>query len=220
MNRPVILVAVALVASSCATTNREQEREIAELRAQVERLKAEKAQAEAELAKALEREMQPSPAAAATLYRQALALEAEGRGADAVKLYERAVKYGSGKAALRLGEIYDKGIPGVPRDFVQSLMYYNAARQLGENVVLAGPRETLPSFEQAQALERDGKGAEAVKAYLRLARSGHGKAAKRLGEIYEIGIPGVERNLDESLKWYNAARVLGEDVPSTKRLTM
>lgn len=213
MKRLIGLVAIAGVAS-CASTSQEQE--LAELRARVESLKAEKAQAEAELARALEREKAPSAAAAATLYRQALALEAEGRGADAVKLYERAVKYGSGKAALRLGEIYDKGIPGVPRDFAQSLMYYNAARQLGENLPLAAG----PSYEQAQALEREGKGAEAVKAYMRLARAGHGKAAKRLGEIYETGIPGVERNLDESLKWYNAARALGEDVPAVKRLTM
>ena len=46
--------------------------------------------------------------------------------------------------------------------------------------------------------------------------SGNGKAAKRLGDIYDKGLAGVSRDYAESLKWYNAARVLGEDVPMAK----
>jgi len=38
-------------------------------------------------------------------------------------------------------------------------------------------------YEQALALERAGKGGEAVKLYVRAARAGSEKAAKRLGEI-------------------------------------
>ena len=71
-------------------------------------------------------------------------------------------------------------------------------------------------FRQAFALERRGKGGDAVKVYARAAVAGSGKAAKRLGEIYDQGIAGVSRNNAESLKWYSAARVLGEDVPVAK----
>ncbi len=71
-------------------------------------------------------------------------------------------------------------------------------------------------FRQGFALERRGKGGDAVKVYARAAVAGSGKAAKRLGEIYDQGIAGVSRNNAESLKWYNAARVLGEDVPVAK----
>ena len=67
-----------------------------------------------------------------------------------------------------------------------------------------------PLFAQAQKLEREGKGAEAVKVYVRAARSGDGKAAKRLSEIYRTGIPGVEPEYPEYQQWVNAARVLGE----------
>ena len=74
--------------------------------------------------------------------------------------------------------------------------------------------ETL--FDQVMALEQQGKGNDAVKVYVRAARSGNGKAAKRLGEIYDKGLAGVSRDYAESLKWYNAARVLGEDVPMAK----
>jgi TPR repeat protein len=55
-----------------------------------------------------------------------------------------------------------------------------------------------------------------VKLYVRAARSGNGRAAKRLGEIYDKGIAGVSRDYPQSLKWYNAARVLGEQVPLAK----
>ena len=71
-------------------------------------------------------------------------------------------------------------------------------------------------FEQASALEQQGKGNDAVKLYVRAARSGNGKAAKRLGDIYDKGLAGVSRDYAESLKWYNAARVLGEEVPLQK----
>jgi len=80
--------------------------------------------------------------------------------------------------------------------------------------VAPGGSETL--FEQGMVLEQQGKGNDAVKMYVRAARSGSGKAAKRLGEIYDKGIGGVSRDYAESLKWYNAARVLGEDVPMAK----
>ena len=72
-------------------------------------------------------------------------------------------------------------------------------------------------FEQASALEQQGRGAEAVRLYQRAALDGgSGKAALRLARIYEQGIPGVTRDYDLSLRWYSAARVLGEDVPAKK----
>ncbi len=80
----------------------------------------------------------------------------------------------------------------------------------------AVPMSAQQLFDPAQALEGEGKGGEAVKLYVRAARSGSGKAALRLGEIYDKGIAGVSRDYAESLKWYNAARVLGEDVPMAK----
>jgi TPR repeat protein len=79
-------------------------------------------------------ERQRSQRALEAIHEQALALEREKRGAEAVKVYERAVRQGSAKAALRLGEIYDKGIPGVSRDSTLSVKWYSAARVLGAEV--------------------------------------------------------------------------------------
>ena len=65
-------------------------------------------------------------------------------------------------------------------------------------------------YEEAADLERQGKGIEAVKLYIRAARSGNPKAAMRLSEIYEKGLLGVKRDQAESQKWNNFARTLGD----------
>jgi len=91
-----------------------------------------------------------------------------------------------------------------------------AKREAATTTVAAAPAGSDTLFQQASTLEQQGKGGEAVKAYTRAARAGNSKAMKRLGEIYDKGIPGVSRDYAESLKWYNAARVLGEEVPLAK----
>ena len=110
--------------------------QIADLRDQLELSRAR----EAQLAKLLERRsVEAVRTKAQALYEQARRLEVEGKGAEAVRVYIRAARARLGKAALRLGEIYDKGIPGVARDPAESLKWYKAARALGEPVPLKGP---------------------------------------------------------------------------------
>jgi serine/threonine-protein kinase len=75
-----------------------------------------------------------------TLYQQALAMESGGNAKDAIRIYRRAARAGSGKAAKRLGELFDKGANGVPRDYAESLQWYETARQLGETIETAGKR--------------------------------------------------------------------------------
>lgn len=134
MKRFVGLVAIVLGVASCTTTNPEQEKEIAQLRSQLEQARADKARAEAELAEAQASAKRMEAASGTSLYQQALAVEAEGRGLEAVSAYVRAARSGSGKAALRLAQIYEKGIPGVSVDYANSLKWYIVARELGEDV--------------------------------------------------------------------------------------
>jgi|SRR5947207_1637407 len=58
---------------------------------------------------------------AEALYFQGQALEQDSRGREAVRAYSQAMRAGSGKAAKRLGEIYDKGLLGLPKDYAESL---------------------------------------------------------------------------------------------------
>ncbi len=74
------------------------------------------------------------------LFEQAEAMEKSGQASQAIRIYRRAARAGSGKAAKRLGEIYDRGVPGVSRDYAESLQWYETARQLGETVETAGKR--------------------------------------------------------------------------------
>jgi TPR repeat protein len=75
------------------------------------------------------------------------------------------------------------------------------------------PAQPESLYQQAVNAERDAKNEQAVKLYVRAARAGDHKAATRLSEIYDKGIPGVSRDYAESLKWQNAARILGGGPP-------
>lgn len=77
---------------------------------------------------------------AEAMYQQALALEGSGKAADAVRIYRRAARAGHGKSARRLGDIFDRGVPGVSRDYAESLQWYQTARALGESVEISGKR--------------------------------------------------------------------------------
>ncbi len=74
------------------------------------------------------------------MYQQALAMEGSGKAADAVRIYRRAARAGHGKSAKRLGDIFDRGVPGVSRDYAESLQWYQTARDLGETVEVSGKR--------------------------------------------------------------------------------
>ena len=77
---------------------------------------------------------------------------------------------------------------------------------------------TASSLHVAQGFESEGKGKEAVKAYIAAARTGSCESAKRLGDIYDKGLIGVSRDYAESLKWYGFARALGTcEVPAPAR---
>ena len=73
------------------------------------------------------------------LYQQGLKMEGTDAKA-AVRIYRRAARDGNGKAAKRLGELFDKGAPGVDRDYQEALSWYSKARELGETVELSGKR--------------------------------------------------------------------------------
>jgi class 3 adenylate cyclase len=87
----------------------------------------------------------------------------------------------------------------------------------------AEPAAAAPSstshdqYRVAAGLEAEGKGKEAVRAYIQAARGGNCEAAKRLGDIYDAGLLGVSRDYAESLKWYNFSRTLGCEVPLRAR---
>lgn len=74
------------------------------------------------------------------MYKQALALEKDGKAFNAVRIYRRAARAGNGQAAKRLAEIFDTGVPGVSRDYAEALQWAQTARDLGVDVDMRGNR--------------------------------------------------------------------------------
>ena len=164
-------------------------------------------------------------------FEELYARETSVNASETIATYAASARSGSCASAKRLGEIYERGLLGIQRDYAESLKWFHAAQVLGCGIA---PTSTSPTakpegqpknaflsksgalLQTASALETDGKGAEAVKAYVHAARNGSCEAARRLGEIYDKGLLGKSRDYPESLKWYNAARVLGCEVPLTR----
>ena len=79
-----------------------------------------------------------APVSIETMLERAIALEREGRNAEAAKLLRQATREGrgaaAGQAAKRLGDLLQKGAPGVSRDYGEALRYYEIARLNGVDV--------------------------------------------------------------------------------------
>jgi len=84
----------------------------------------------------------------------------------------------------------------------------------------ATPISPVAATALARARDADGgsRMPEAVRLYREAANAGSGEAAKRLGDIYWHGGPGVERDLAESMRWYRVAETHGEKVAQAVRL--
>ncbi|MCC6211273.1 MAG: protein kinase [Burkholderiales bacterium] len=86
----------------------------------------------------------PQEATPEALLQHAIALESEGRVKEASRLLARAVREGrgqaSGQAAKRLGDLLQKGGPGLPRDYGEALRYYEIARLNGVDVAVTKGR--------------------------------------------------------------------------------
>ena len=68
------------------------------------------------------------------------------------------------------------------------------------------------------ALAHRGDEKGAFIAFLEAAEGGYPPAQRRLGEIYDSGSAAVERNYEESIRWYEKARAGGEQLPLPKKV--
>ena len=79
-----------------------------------------------------------APVSIETMLARAISLEREGNTAEAARLLRRVTREGSGEtagqAAKRYGDMLQKGVPGVPRDYGEALRYYEIARLNGVDV--------------------------------------------------------------------------------------
>ena len=85
-----------------------------------------------------------APMTVETMLQRAIALETEGKNKEAARLLGQAVREGkgqaAGQAAKRLGDMLQKGVPGVSRDYGEALRYYEIARLNGVEVAVTKAR--------------------------------------------------------------------------------
>ena len=74
------------------------------------------------------------------------------------------------------------------------------------------------AFAAARTAETEGRYADAVRMYKTQATAGSGLAAKRLGDLYTRGAPGLERDQAQGLRWYREAELRGEVLAQALRL--
>jgi TPR repeat protein len=74
------------------------------------------------------------------------------------------------------------------------------------------------ALARGQDAEADRRMPDAVRLYHAAADAGSGEAAKRLGDLYWRGAPGVERDLAESMRWYRVAETNGVKLAQAVRL--
>ena len=74
------------------------------------------------------------------------------------------------------------------------------------------------AFTAARTAESEGRYADAVRMYKTQATAGSGLAAKRLGDLYTRGAPGLERDQAQGLRWYREAELRGEVLAQALRL--
>lgn len=79
-------------------------------------------------------------------YSAGLRLRANGNNHGAFLAFHEAALLGHPKAQRRLGEIYDAGDSVVRRDYLKALRWYQAAREQGEDIPVAGARGYGPVF--------------------------------------------------------------------------
>ncbi|HKU45849.1 MAG TPA: protein kinase [Burkholderiales bacterium] len=129
--------------------------------------------------------------------------------AAAEKAKQEAEKAAAEKAIADAKAAADRAKAEAERQIAEAKAAAEKARKEAEAARQQAPAPSGDGFKMAAALEGEGKGKEAVRAYIQAARGGSCDAAKRLGDIYDKGLIGVSRDYAESLRWYNFARTLG-----------
>ena len=85
-----------------------------------------------------------APVSIETMLARAISLERDGKTGEAGRLLRQVTREGkgeiAGQAARRYGDMLQKGVPGVPRDYGEALRYYEIARLNGVEVPVAKSR--------------------------------------------------------------------------------
>ncbi len=98
----------------------------------------------------------------------------------------------------------------------------SATPQAAAPATLPAPQDPplQAALGQGRSAEDQARYADAVRHYRKAAALGSGMAARRLGEIYLAGAPGVDRDMAEAMRWNRQAELRGEVLAQAVRLRL
>ena len=100
--------------------------------------------------------------------------------------------------------------------FTAAMPVWQTAHAQDSARALMSHEAAVQSHVHGLALEHRGDQKGAFVAFLDAAENGYPPAQRKLGEIYDSGNSAVERNYEESIRWYQKAREGGEELPPQK----
>lgn len=131
--------------------------------------------------------------------------------AQAVKLFKQLADQGNGAGLRTMGELHEKGLAGVAKDFTKALEFYAKAAQANDSVaqvMLAG------YYDRGHDADGDGKAevaqnaAAALELYRMAAQNNVALAVYNIGTFYEAG-RSVDRDLNKAFTFFLQSAVAG-----------
>ena len=141
------------------------------------------------------------------LYASILEFGSETVQADLTKakqLWEKAAAMEDEHALFRMGSFYWHGEKGYPEDYSIAQRYYEKVIDKGD-LYYASAASDLGIL----LCERGTDDKRAVSLLTEAALEGNAVACSQLGSIYDLGVHGVEADLEKSIKFYERAADLG-----------
>ena len=124
---------------------------------------------------------------------------------EAISFYNAAAEDGDSKAMCNLGVLYEGGMPGVPRNDVLAVKFFEKAIENGDPNAL-GAMNLGQMCMQGRAGPKGNGPDDAMKFIKQAAENGNPKAQYDIGCMYETGTNiGIEQDFKEARKYFRLA---------------
>ncbi|SDH26649.1 Sel1 repeat-containing protein [Prevotella communis] len=159
--------------------------------------------------------------AIALYYLGIMSIYGEGTEIDAnegVGLLKKASEKCNVEAQYTLGQIYEKGLHGIPQDLHESLSWYEKAAAQNHHLSHLGvirlnrppyDTSTISTYNKGKELLERKEYSEAMRFFLCAAEKEHTPSMREIASMYEIGLV-TNRSYRQTFEWLNKAIMLGD----------
>ena len=159
--------------------------------------------------------------AVALYYLGIMSVNGEGTKIDineGVTLLTEASKKSYVEAQYTLGQIYEKGLHGIPQDLQKSLFWYEKAAEHNHHLSHLGvirlnrapyDSSTISIYNNGKKMLEHKEYSEAMRYFLSASKKGHTPSMIEIASMYELGL-GTDCSYSQTFEWLNKAIALGD----------